>query len=998
MTESKHNPYVGARTFEIGEGDFFYGREREALDLISLVISGRLVLFYAQSGAGKSSLINTKLIPGLLEEGEYKVLPVGRVGSGAALVSSDTKNVYAYNLITSLLQHNIKRNTIVNLKLSEFLTDYENNAENSELKRVLIIDQFEELFTTHQEAWEQRSDFFKQLAEALAKLPDLWVVLAMREDYIAYLDPYIHLLPGKLRVRYYMQRLSQEAAIAAVEGPAAKEGRAFARGIAKKVVDDLSSIMVRLPDDTLKPEPGQYVEPVQLQVFCNSLWEKLPAGRSEITEDDMQLVGDVSTSLGDYYARRVQAVVEGSVTQKHGVKERDVRLWFERKLILDGRIRNMVARETGAKTGSLNDEVIQEFVKRGDLVRAEQRGGALFYELTHDRLVEPIIENNRLWLDQNLKNLSLLQRQATLWDDDPNEKWLLRDQALTDVEEWAREHPEESNIATKFLEACRTQEAERKAKQEAERKELENANKLRDEQARSAQIARRFTLVAVFLMLIAVVASINAVGQKNKATASAETAVAASTLADHEKVAAEAAKSTAIASGATAQASEATAQASAKEALAGSLAAQAISLNNSDHALALLLGVEAYNRKPDDLLTKTTLFDLLQFTAYKKVADFNGTVNSAAVSPDGKWIAIASHNKDNPNLGEIRLFNQTLDKVDTIRGEYGIVYSLAFHQYNDRLVLAAGGCDSQGCNNVDEGQITLWEVNATGVFLLKQVSAHRSQVKTIAFSSDGKFLASGSYDKTIILWDLKILASPQPVGDPLHQASFVNEVTFSPHDKYVVSAGDDRAIYVWNVSQIENLKDNIPQPNIYNQELTAPVTSVAFSPDGKTLASAGYDSLIRLWDWNTGSLSLRSVKNTLVGHTGYVTSLTFNAAGLLASAGFDNQIIVWNIKTGKRIGPALNVHTKAINQVVFGSYSSKPYLISVGNDQTAIQWDLFTRNPLSPFPEYSAPENVSLRSNPSGWLAMACKAAQRNLTAAEWNKYLPGQAYEKKCG
>jgi hypothetical protein len=79
MADHTVNPYVGPRTFEEGDANIFFGREREARDLLSLVISEPLVLFYAQSGAGKSSVINTRLIPGLREEG-FMVLPVARVG------------------------------------------------------------------------------------------------------------------------------------------------------------------------------------------------------------------------------------------------------------------------------------------------------------------------------------------------------------------------------------------------------------------------------------------------------------------------------------------------------------------------------------------------------------------------------------------------------------------------------------------------------------------------------------------------------------------------------------------------------------------------------------------------------------------------------------------------------------------------------------------------------------------------------------------------------
>ena len=73
------NPYVGPRTFSERQRHLFFGREREARDLLARVLSERLLLFYAQSGAGKSSLLNTRLIPQLRDEEGFVVLPVGRV-------------------------------------------------------------------------------------------------------------------------------------------------------------------------------------------------------------------------------------------------------------------------------------------------------------------------------------------------------------------------------------------------------------------------------------------------------------------------------------------------------------------------------------------------------------------------------------------------------------------------------------------------------------------------------------------------------------------------------------------------------------------------------------------------------------------------------------------------------------------------------------------------------------------------------------------------------
>jgi len=274
----------------------------------------------------------------------------------------------------------------------------------------------------------------------------------MREDYIAALDPYAHYLSGGLRVRYYMQRLGREAALVAVKSPV-NELRPYAPGIAEKLVDDLCSIKIQKPDGTPAMEPGQYVEPVQLQVVCYGLWENLSPQGKQITEKDLQDVGDVNQSLGKYYDGRVHAVAKA----KH-IKERLIREWFEKKLITTGGIRNMVLQETKKKNGELDDEVIQAL--QSDLVRAEKRGGATWYELTHDRLVEPILESNKNWFTEHL---SPLQRQAALWkDQNENESWLLSDQALVEVEQWAMEHPDElSDAEQEFLETCQRQQKER---------------------------------------------------------------------------------------------------------------------------------------------------------------------------------------------------------------------------------------------------------------------------------------------------------------------------------------------------------------------------------------------------------------------------------------------------------------------------------------------------------------------------------------------------------
>ena len=123
MAKISSNPYVGPRTFTRDEADRFFGREREARDLRSLVLSERLVLFYAQSGAGKSSLINTRLVPQLAEEEDFFVLPIGRVGGELPQGIEEVENIFLFNLLTALDQSHQAPERFTNMALTDFMSN-----------------------------------------------------------------------------------------------------------------------------------------------------------------------------------------------------------------------------------------------------------------------------------------------------------------------------------------------------------------------------------------------------------------------------------------------------------------------------------------------------------------------------------------------------------------------------------------------------------------------------------------------------------------------------------------------------------------------------------------------------------------------------------------------------------------------------------------------------------------------------------------------------------
>ena len=498
------NPYVGPRTFSTEEAPKFFGRDREARNLIALIVSERLVLFYAQSGAGKSSLINTKVIPGLHEEG-FEVLPTGAV-RGHSGFDVATENIFIYNLISSLQQKDEEIADLGKMRLSDFLDclvhdqgafyydcDYLYPADEALRPRVLLIDQFEEILTTNTSFWEQREGFFKQLAQAIAEDDQLWVVLTMREDFVGGLDPYLHHLPEAFQNHFYMQRLKRDAALQAITMPVAQI-RPFEDQAAQTLVDNLRRI--ELQGQEQEAHWGEFVEPVQLQAVCYQMWQKLQNQPGDIiSEEEVQRYADVNTALINFYENTIASTVAET-----GVSEIELRAWFETDLVTDAGTRNMVFRGD-EKTGSM-DTSVADYVNSKFIIRENARPGGIWYELIHDRFVEPIVKANRQWyLDQPLIQLCqdwvasgrsdtyLLSRQQLQNYSDTN--W----QALGQM---VGEFIAASQAAIEDQEMQMAEE-ERRRQQEELRQEQANASRFR-------RLTSWLTVVALFAVIATVIA------------------------------------------------------------------------------------------------------------------------------------------------------------------------------------------------------------------------------------------------------------------------------------------------------------------------------------------------------------------------------------------------------------------------------------------------------------------------------------------------------------
>jgi len=935
------SPYLGLLTFQETNKDLFFGRDALVNDLIDHVHRAPFLAVMGPSGSGKSSVVRAGLIPQL----KGGVLPGSETWSYITLTPGERPLDMLAAEMVKLQQGDLSQLLIFSQQLADSDRAFQlaldiliDRAAGQRL--VLVIDQFEELWTSAPQENEERTLFKEQqqrpfiqrlLTSLTAQNKSLIVVLTMRLDFLDQAATYPELGQAISAHNVIVSPMSSVELREVIVRPLKEVGGSFEAGLVDELV-----------------KQGEQGPLPLLEYTLAELWEKRqPDGL--MTWDAYRELGGVEGAL----TARADAILQDHYTPEQQNELRQVLLQLvqpgegaadtRRRMPLEQLVPvNRSPEELDLLLKPLIDERL--LTTGRDITNNEET-----VEISHEQLINAWPTFKR-WINEARNDLRIqrrLEEASHEWEANArNTELLWSGLRLSQAKEWLeRAQPRLNARDQSFIDASRMAEQARiEAEEAARQRELEQAQALAEEQRlraeKEAAVSRQLRQQAIYLaaaFVVALIAAFSAVvfGVRAQQSAVAEqiqraTAVAASERAEQE----------------------------AKNSLALQLAAQAERDAAVQQDRALLLSVQAY-RLFDDLQTRGALLKVLR--ANERLLGFikghTSSINSVAFSPDSK--TLVSTGKD----ASVRLWDTTSRQSlgEPLQGQGSAVRSVAFSP--DARILALLSDNTIQLWDMTNGQplgqgiqgdstfidlmmfspngtilafasqdhsIQLWDVVSQKP-LGEPLRGHVNSITSMRFSPDGAMLASAGGDFTIRLWNA---VSGQPLGEPLQgHTGLIRDLAFSPDGKTLASASWDKTVRLWDVANRQPLGERL-------RGHKEPVTTVAFSPDGQLLASAGDDAIILLWN-----VTDRQLTGTLYGHTDTINHVAFSSDGkVLASASSDATIRLWDVVTRKSLGEPLRGHTGSITSIAFSLDGT--VLASSGNDQSIRLWDMVRRQPL----------------------------------------------------
>ncbi|MBI3411651.1 MAG: hypothetical protein HY040_25255 [Planctomycetes bacterium] len=279
------------------------------------------------------------------------------------------------------------------------------------------------------------------------------------------------------------------------------------------------------------------------------------------------------------------------------------------------------------------------------------------------------------------------------------------------------------------------------------------------------------------------------------------------------------------------------------------------------------------------------------------------------------------------------------------------------------------GFDGLGAGEKDKG------VKDKGPEILATLKGHTELVYSVAFSADNKYVATGSFDNTVKLWEAATGKELKTFGGPAGHQKMVVSVAISPDGQFIASGSGDNTLKVWDVPM------NSPLRNLAASEA---VGAVALTADGTKLAVGSKDGLVKL----VNAADFKDLFK-MEGHQGAVTGLTFSPNGqILISCGADRTVRFWNVANGQNIA-VVGAHTAPVNAVAINPAGYQAF--SVGDDGLLKIWSVPPTG-TKPLPGHGAPILAMALSGDGNQVvtAGADKVVRQTLTAGKEVRALTG--------
>ncbi|WP_261554209.1 nSTAND1 domain-containing NTPase [Frankia tisae] len=388
------SPFPGLRPFTEIDSTLFFGRTAAAHTLVAKWLENRLVVVYGPTGAGKSSLLQAGVLPQLSPK-VAEVLPVGRispvpVAAGLGVPpSSRAANPFAESVLrtwsgagsTSTLP------PVLRDRLGGRGPSPESRQQAADPNRPILaaVDQFEDFFAPGTSYLDPlREQFMTMLGEAVAALPNLRLLLVIRQNLRAHLAPYEAALAGGEGVaRIRVGALDRRSAITAYAEPMRQAGLPLSPGSAVACIDELLRSRVVDAAGTTSVLTADAVPPAYLQLVAAALWRDMADRGVSLGPGTMEPTALVDTALGGHLTQVIVTEAE-----RYDLDAGDVRRWLIRTFVTE-RGRRATVDEGIVTTAGMPNALLVALSERYVLA-SEWRSGSRRFELFDDRLIPPL--------------------------------------------------------------------------------------------------------------------------------------------------------------------------------------------------------------------------------------------------------------------------------------------------------------------------------------------------------------------------------------------------------------------------------------------------------------------------------------------------------------------------------------------------------------------------------------------------------------------------------